>query len=71
MQGIKASLLITVLDIILKLTIFRKFWTQIKKEFKNFAIKENGCHRSLLVLFETVVLCSDPERDSIKQVVLV
>ena len=28
----------------------------ILKNLQNFAIKENGCRRSLFVLFETVVL---------------
>ena len=43
----------------------------ILKNLENSVIKENGYHRSLFVLFKTVVLCSDPERVSIKQVVLV
>ena len=43
----------------------------ILKNLQNFTVKENGCRRSLFVLFETVVLCSDPEWGSIKQVVLV
>ena len=36
---------------------------------QNVAIKENGCHRSSILLFETVLSCSDPEQTSIKQVV--
>ena len=34
-------------------------------------IKKTVCHRSSFLLFKTVVSCSDPERISIKQVVLV
>ena len=36
---------------------------------QNVAVKENGFYRSSFLLFETVVLCSDPERASIKQAV--
>ena len=38
---------------------------------QNVAIKKNGCHRNLFLLFETVLSCSDPEWTSIKEVVLV